>query len=232
MNKFAICDDDRSFAKLCEVKIANIFDNNCEIVYYDNCKTVLEKCFEDDIDVYFIDIEYGTESGHELARRLHKIIGDVGIVFITNHNEYVIKSFVARPLGFVRKGNLEEDLLEYKRGILEFVARKNKTITLKDGKNTLEMPLNSIMYINMNGHYMELVCTEKTLEIRDKISRIEETLCDNYFIKINRSCLVNARYIDKINGVEVQLINSKLLYASEEKKKTIMLEWQKYVMKC
>ena len=232
MNKFAICDDDNKFAKLFMDILCNIFENDCECVYYDNYETVLDRCQKDKAEVYFIDIEYGTESGYDLARRIQQIKGEAGIVYVTNHNEYVIKSFIARPLGFVRKGNLEEDLLEYRDSILEFILKNNKVIGLYDGKSIIQIPQTSLIYINMSGHYMDVVCKEKTLKIRDKISRIEAELCADNFIKINRSCLVNAKYIEKISGVEVRLLNSDILYASEDKKRQIMLAWQKYVMNC
>lgn len=231
MNRFAICDDDNDFAKLCINMLQNIFDNECECVYYDSYETAVANCQNDGVEVYLVDIEYGSESGYDLARSLQKIKGDIGIVYVTNHNEYVTKSFVARPLGFVRKGNLEEDLLEYKDGILEFIAKNNREIALRDGKSEIMVALNSLIYIYMNGHYMDVVCKERTLEIRDKISRIEYELAMNSFIKINRSCMVNAKYIEKINGVEVRLVNSKILYASEDRKRQIMLGWQRYVVK-
>ena len=51
----------------------------------------------------FLDIEFGEVYGMDVAKIITRMNRNAGIVYITNYEEYAIKAFVCRPLGFIRK---------------------------------------------------------------------------------------------------------------------------------
>lgn len=140
----------------------------------------------DNIDVYFIDIEYGDVSGLDVARALERIRPNNGIVYVTSHEQYASSSYVCRPLGVVRKLCIEND-------------------------------------IDM---------MDKSIEIRDKLTRMEKELCRNGFVKTSRSCIVNMKYIAGVKDSNVVMSNGEKIHISEDRKVEVFYEWKKYKMKC
>lgn len=64
----------------------------------------------DKADIYFLDIEFGEVYGMDVAKIITRMNRNAGIVYITNYEEYAIKAFVCRPLGFIRKKHDAEDI--------------------------------------------------------------------------------------------------------------------------
>lgn len=43
----------------------------------------------------------------DVAKIITRMNRNAGIVYITNYEEYAIKAFVCRPLGFIRKSTMQ-----------------------------------------------------------------------------------------------------------------------------
>ncbi len=236
MIKIGICDDDISFAKEFEAHINQFYNKYSKLseeikcIYYKNSDEIIEKFSIDNIDVYFLDIEYGQELGIDVARKLGKLRQDIGIVYMTNYEHYVTKAFVCRPLGFVRKQHVEEDMVMTMVSVCEYIEKDRRVLEFLDNSKEVNLKLGDIKYIQMQNHTMEIDMINNKLEIRDKISRIENTLCSQGFIKINRSCLVNSKYIEDMKAEKIKLYDGTVLYCSADKKNEVFIEWQNNVM--
>ncbi len=58
-----------------------------------------------------MDIEFGNDIGFDVAKELQLIDSKLLIVYMTNYDHYVYQSFVCRPMGFIRKSNMEQDVI-------------------------------------------------------------------------------------------------------------------------
>ena len=215
--EFVICDDDRLYAsqfieqlKVLESQYDELF--NC--VYYDHYENFMESLRNkecDKADIYFLDI-------------------DAGIVYITNYEEYAIKAFVCRPLGFIRKKHDAEDIKVTMDKIISYMNDKNVLYTFKNNRNTLVLNLSTVLYIEMSNHDMNIYMTDDCRVVRDKISRVEKELAAKGFVKINRSSLVNMEHIVNIKDDEVIIDNGTKLYITGNKQEMIIRDWQAYIM--
>lgn len=76
MLRFAICDDDIAYMQSIKQNIcdafdyAKTFDEKCECILYNTGEELIDKFIQDNIDIFFIDIECGAMSGFEIARQL------------------------------------------------------------------------------------------------------------------------------------------------------------------
>lgn len=229
---FVICDDDEKYAihfinelKKFEKKYQEKFD----CIYYRDIKGLKKKIINVKADIYFIDIEFGNVIGMDVAKFITNYHKNAGIVYITNYEEYAIKAFVCRPIGFIRKKH-EEDINITMDKVIAYVRQKNILYKFMNNKSDKVINLATILYLQMSNHNMNIYINGDCINVRDKLSRVEKDMLKNGFIKINRSCLVNMNYIDNINEDKVILTDGTILYITGNKQSLITREWQAYVM--
>ena len=218
--EFVICDDDRLYAsqfieqlKVLESQYDELF--NC--VYYDHYENFMESLRNKECD-------------KAVAKIITRMNRNAGIVYITNYEEYAIKAFVCRPLGFIRKKHDAEDIKVTMDKIISYMNDKNVLYTFKNNRNTLVLNLSTVLYIEMSNHDMNIYMTDDCLVVRDKISRVEKELAAKGFVKINRSSLVNMEHIVNIKDDEVIIDNGTKLYITGNKQEMIIRDWQAYIM--
>ena len=229
--EFVICDDDRLYAsqfieqlKVLESQYDELF--NC--VYYDHYENFMESLRNkecDKADIYFLDIEFGEVYGMDVAKIITRMNR-----YITNYEEYAIKAFVCRPLGFIRKKHDAEDIKVTMDKIISYMNDKNVLYTFKNNRNTLVLNLSTVLYIEMSNHDMNIYMTDDCRVVRDKISRVEKELAAKGFVKINRSSLVNMEHIVNIKDDVVIIDNGTKLYITGNKQEMIIRDWQAYIM--
>ena len=106
-----IIDDEYFFAVRLKKKLKKFYNK-------EKIKILTKSDFEflanNNVDILFLDIELANgENGIEFARLYREQIDQdekLNIIFISAHDNYVYSTFGVRPIDFVRKGNLEEDL--------------------------------------------------------------------------------------------------------------------------
>ena len=223
MIKFAICDDDSKYMNsitkiICrafnEIKT---FDEACECVLYNSGDELIEHFVEDEIDIFFLDIECGEQSGFDIAKKLIKYKKDLGIVYVTNYQHYVSEAFVCRPLGFICKSNIENDIKMPMLNIVEFLQDKKQKIVFQSKKGELELFLCDIIVVEVFSRELQITMTDKVIKYPGSLSTYEQLLEEAGFIRITRSVLVNKRFITNIDGNTIYLTN-KLKYVISRRK--------------
>lgn len=194
--EFVICDDDRLYAsqfieqlKVLESQYDELF--NC--VYYDHYENFMESLRNkecDKADIYFLDIEFGEVYGMDVAKIITRMNRNAGIVYITNYEEYAIKAFVCRPLGFIRKKHDAEDIKVTMDKIISYMNDKNVLYTFKNNRNTLVLNLSTVLYIEMSNHDMNIYMTDDCRVVRDKISRVEKELAAKASLELTGQVLL------------------------------------------
>lgn len=66
-----------------------------------------------------------------VAKIITRMNRNAGIVYITNYEEYAIKAFVCRPLGFIRKKHDAEDIKVTMDKIISYMNDKMCCIPLR-----------------------------------------------------------------------------------------------------
>ncbi len=160
-------------------------------------------------DVVLLDIDMPGMDGFEAASHIQRIREETLILFVTNYEDKVYQSYEYHPFWFIRKSR-PEDL----DGVLPKIVRKievenekkNHVIELKADNETIRIDINRVIYIMSFKHDIIIKDSEKgDLQVRCKISSIENELLPFNIIRIQRGVLVNCRYISKIKSLEVFL---------------------------
>ena len=115
---------------------------------------------------------------------------------------------------------LEKQRAEKLQLALDIKNQENteQTITLKDSGKLIITPVESILFCQGAGDYVEVTLPEKTILHSGSLSGISKEL-PNYFIKVHRSYLANAKHIKHMkrlsSGIgELELSNGQIIPVS------------------
>ena len=181
MTRFTICDDEPEHGRLIGKYIKTEYAKHvpetdiAEVVVYQSPQEMLDEAIED-TDIFILDIECGKSSGLDIAKEIRRLNKNAGIVFCTSHSNYVYQVFGLTPIDFIRKNNIEEDIVQ--------TMYKGDIIRLSD-----------IVSVNVIKHDLIFKGVNGERKIRANLSTYEEQLKQFGFIKISQGEMVNKDYI-------------------------------------
>jgi len=192
--KIAICDDNEGYRNLirmeCE-KLSYSLDVPFDVMEFSSGSTLKEKLKY--VDILLLDIEMGDENGLQIKTYIEENRLSVIIIFVSGHTDYVFDSFGLQVLGFVDKENLLSQLPKLLTRAVGMLQEEDVYIDGISGKN--------ICYILASGVYVKLVLENQRERLyRCSMNALEEQLESYDFCRIHRSCMVNLKYVDKVEG--------------------------------
>ncbi|MEO6174141.1 MAG: LytTR family DNA-binding domain-containing protein [Flavobacterium circumlabens] len=221
--KVIIVDDERSSRE--ELKIAlkayEDFVLTGEAENADEAKDLIETTMP---DLIFLDIEMPEKSGFDLLESLDNV---PAVLFITAYNQYAVQAFEVNALDYlmkpIRKERFAKAIEKIRNTItpkysLDNVA-KDRKIFIKDGEKRFFVRIDEIYRIESLENYTRLYFEGKKALQRRSLRQWEEMLDETIFFRINRTEIVNIRYIQEVNRavsgrLEVKLKTGELLEVS------------------
>jgi len=201
-----------------------------------NIKTYkkMPKVFEH-INIVLLDIDLeGDTNGLDIARSLKKFNRDIIIIFITSHNEYALDSYKKDidGLGYLIKPVDKDELSDKLTQAIIYIngLSLSKMKYIKIGKeNVAEKTIISIEIVQRKLY----VYTTKGVQEGSYIplSKLIEEL-SQAFIMVNRSVIVNMRYIVSYNRGGVWLRDNRIYELPCKKAGDIMNQIMNFQMLC
>lgn len=220
MLQVLICDDDNLFLDSLETRIKQLFQkygSTCRIQRWNSGCDLLKEADLMQADILFLDIDMPDMSGMQVAEKVKEQNGDVNLVFLTNREDLVFKAIQFQPYRFLRKGKLEEELEETIHRLIIKIADETLLYQFARGGNAVKIPIREIIYLESQGHNIQIHCRTKVHTIRGKLSEYDKRLEKYGFIRIHSGFLVNVRYIYTIRYQGICLDNGENLPVSRKK---------------
>ena len=168
-------------------------------------------------DALLLDIGMPELSGIELVDRLKKRKLPVpSIIFVTAHNQHAVTAFEKHAVDYVLKPFSDErihqaldtaihrtqseraarfmDLLPQ----LESMVAKSSRIAIKTKKSVLFIDPADVVVVEAQGNYVLLQRLSGSHLLRESIREVAQKLEPYGFIRIHRSILVNASFVEEI----------------------------------
>ncbi len=147
-------------------------------------KTLLEKEFLDSKEIVFFEVNDKT---------FEKIIPDKKYVFIVKDGKYIYQLLDYKPIGFIRKQMMNEDIENIKKFLKQ--QPKKELLTFNHGGNQLSVTPDKILYLEAQSHYVLIYTTSVTFKVREKISDLIKRLASYGFKQVHRSYLINEHHL-------------------------------------
>lgn len=183
-------------------------------------------------DLVLLDINLGAKKdGIDLAFEIKEHF-NIPIIFLTANSDpsTINRAKEINPLAFLVKPFSQHDLYSaIEIGWNNFNTIRNaegnppKHIVLKVGATFEKVILDDIAYLKNDHHYFDIHFTSgKKIVVRYTTSQMVALLPEKQFVKANRSYIVNARQITKVEAKYVHLAELKLAITKEIKEELLL----------
>ena len=166
----------------------------------DSTSDVLKK---EIFDIYFIDIDMPKRNGFDTVKAIKEVNQHALIIFVTNHDELVYKSFEQSPFYFIRKDHFDIEFESAMTCLIEFINDSHKFLEFKIKGNVHIVMYDDIIYLeNLRNDY-KIVTKNETYITRGSFRELGQIKRDERFARCHVSFLVNLRYVKYKNANEL-----------------------------
>jgi two-component system LytT family response regulator len=175
----------------------------------------IKKINEDKPDLIFLDIQMPKISGFEMLELLDD---PPAIIFTTAYDQYAIKAFEVSAVDYLLKPFSEErfnDALKKSYSLIKDKFQQNSTIkniidhhderiefldrvVIKDGSKISIVPVETIKWIEAQDDYVMINAEQGRFLKKKTMKFFENHLDENMFIRIHRSYIINADFIQHL----------------------------------
>jgi DNA-binding LytR/AlgR family response regulator len=206
---------------LAQTALANILARRRDVEQFDSANDAVEaldKLSEETYDVLLLDISMPEISGIELLNRIKKHDRPLpSIIFVTAHEEYALIAFEKHAVDYVLKpfsneridealdvafrrtaGERAARLVEALPQLQKLSQRPSVRIAIRAKGRILFIEPADVIAVQAEGNYVLLQRAAGSYLLRESISVMAEKLKPYGFIRIHRSVLVNASFVEEI----------------------------------
>ncbi|MDD4053334.1 MAG: LytTR family DNA-binding domain-containing protein [Bacilli bacterium] len=207
MLHFIVCDDNITVRENINMIITKLMlptDIEYKTIFFEN----YDKNFAEFIDqkigkkIYVLDVELGSQSGIDIARRIRKNDWESIIIILTAHYELAYDAFKNRLmlLDFISKfDNYEQNLYDTLKIALKAFNVK-KTLYFKFNRVSYKIDFADILYIVKDTAKRNVIIKTFSNEynVNLNLTEVSEMLTDS-FIRTHRACIINGDNVKKID---------------------------------
>lgn len=227
--KIGICEDEKLHLKINALYVKEIINRNnfkAEVYAFLTGKKLLLYLAQKKLDLIFLDIDLGEESGIDIAVKIKERYPNIIIVFITGHREFANDAFDVEAMGYILKP-IDENKMEkiIKKTLLFLKAlsikenHKNIVITVENLKRKLFE--REIIYIERQQSKCIIFTKQKEYKVYETVTSLIERLSDD-FLRVNQSFIVNMNEINYIKKNNIILKNDVNIPIGRTYKKYIL----------
>lgn len=162
-------------------------------------------------DLLLMDIEMAGLSGLEAAKRIRLRDERVKIIFVTNVANYAPYGYAVEAMDFmVKPVEYHSFYMKIKRAIKYIRRSASRFLTVRKDKAIIRLELNTLFYVETNGHNLIYHTATGQLEARGKLADLEAELLNDGFTRCNSCYLVNLAHVEEVSGLSVWVKGEEL----------------------
>ena len=169
-------------------------------------------------DAVFIDIQMPHMNGMEAATKLREKDAAVPIVFITNMADFAVQGYAVNAIDFVVKPVSYYNFSVMMDKVLRLTEARFPEVILKTAEGAVRVRTDDVVYVEVLGHRIIYHLTDRDIEIWGVLKAHEEKLEKLGFVRCNKYCLANLKYVEKVSGYDLTLGGHSLTITRTRKK--------------
>ena len=178
--------------------------------------------------VAFLDVCLPMESGIDAAKKMRVISPRTELVFVTTSQSHAIEAFNMNALHYIVKPISSMDIRE----VFERIRKNNNrrpSISLKTNNTAQMIHFDDIAYIASDNHQVQVhLRNGGMISAYMRLSDIQQQL-DETFLKVQRSIIVNADYVERMNADNCVLKNKEVISLSRKDRSEIRRAYDEFV---
>lgn len=234
MIRVAVCDDDTEFLNIAEKSFKDFNHKKSDDMrfdYYFSAESFLNAFEENPYDIVFLDIEMPVFCGFSIIERLKAANENVIVIFVSNHENYVFRSFVYRPLRFIRKRNFNEEFEEALLAAADVYYELARFINIPSEGEIISQRLSEIVYFDAYSHNVHMHTASASVVVCKSLRMLEDDFSKFGFIRIHKSYLINYKYIYSVKTATVVLTTGEELPLSKHRAKEVKEQFVRFTKK-
>ena len=204
------CDDDKNMMMLIKQWTQELLENQpFQFIFYENGIDLLNEMEQyegKDSQIVFMDIKLKNDNGIGVAKILNRNYGNTAVIFISGYTEYLEDSFEADPVYFLVKPLKKEKFRRAFEKALQKITSEERKYLLVKGKDIKRVFYDEIYYAESMTRKIHLYFKDQEIEYYEKMDELEKLL-QGEFVRCHKSYLVNLRYVSRVDGKKVTLID-------------------------
>ncbi|WP_050181352.1 LytR/AlgR family response regulator transcription factor [Domibacillus robiginosus] len=203
--KVLIAEDDAASRKLLRYFIGSLPDYKI-VGEATNGEELIKYVTKEKPDIALVDIGMPLMDGMEAVKACKELFPSLQVIFTTGHDDYALEAFNVRAVDYILKPierNRLYSALERAAQAGKLKAGKEpsakKNLTIKQHKNIIFIPLDEIIFIEREDRKSVIYTRNNKFETNETLASLEEAL-DSRFIASHRSCIINMRFLIKIEA--------------------------------
>lgn len=150
-------------------------------------------------DLVFLDVQMPGKNGFELLEELELV---PVVVFTTAFDQYAVKAFEQNALDYlvkpIREERLEKAIVRVRQQLGSATAAGPAHLFVKEGEQYHFIALKDLYRIESIGNYARLYFKEQKVFLKRSLNQLEQNLDRDLFFRINRSTIINTRFIAQV----------------------------------
>ncbi|MEN0050111.1 MAG: LytTR family DNA-binding domain-containing protein [Bacteroidota bacterium] len=211
MKKVIIIDDESAGRKLIQQYLAD-YPNLILVGETNNGVDAIKIINEFKPDLIFLDIQMPGLTGFEVLPHLEEI---PQIIFSTAYDHYALKAFEVHAVDYLLKPYTKDrfhkavERIEAEKSVqnvtplAENIIMEKQTypqrILVQSGKKLITIAVENIIWIEADGDYSKLITEKGNFLSNYGISKLEEKLDPNLFLRVHRSSIINVQFIESVD---------------------------------
>lgn len=234
--QIAVCEDNKEEASYLKKMIHSYcLDHNISIevhLFYTGEDFLNTK---EQFDILFVDIYLNEKgmNGIQLCQILQNQNPSTFIIFTTSSRDYAIDAFSLGAVHYlVKPFSIEQVSQALNRCMHQFQnkpVKKEDIFEIKMGGTVLPILQKNIIYIEIQDKLCTIYTTKTVYQTYSSLDSIFKILNNHYFMKAQRSYIVNMNYIESFQGNEITLKNNVKIAISRKYRLLLKKQYQDFL---
>ncbi len=194
--RILICDDDKTCADDIKSQI-DLFlsENNLSADCYTFYSGEELITTDESYDIAFLDIRINEISGIDIGKRLKANNENIIIFIVTAYDKYLDEAMDLNVLRFLQKPINNDRLYAGLKRAVSLIDNTCVEVLVKDGEGVANIPISSILYVEIVGRKIKVVTKDNEYMTSTKINFWQERLVATFFYQVHKSFIINLKYV-------------------------------------
>lgn len=171
--------------------------------WWDSASAFLEQ-YQFQYDLIFMDIRMPGIDGMAAAERLREIDSAVKLIFITSLAQYAVQGYSVDALDYILKPvSYAAFALKMQRAVERCAHRAEQWLLLNTNSGAIQLKEFELCYVEIFDHHIRYHTLQANYDAYGTLKSVEQRLPSRSFFRCNNQCIVNLRYVSKLEGSTV-----------------------------